>query len=197
YERGQGDVIWDKNLIPNELLDVLRRRPDCHVFNYLGTYFYRYNVTRKPFDDPRVRKALALAVNKQRIVDRIIRGGETVASTITPPGFAFYTAPEGLDYDPAQAKKLLEQAGFKDGKGFPVIQVLFNTSKTISQIAVEYQAMWKEELGLRVELRQTEWKVFLMAQSALDYDVCSGSWICDYSDPNTSLHLFMSNHGHH
>ena len=60
YEHGEADVVWDASLIPSELLDVLLKRPDFHTFNYLGTYFVRFNVTRKPFDDPRVRQALAM-----------------------------------------------------------------------------------------------------------------------------------------
>lgn len=195
YLRNQGDIIWDKNLVPNELLDVLRQRPDFHTFPYLGVYFYRYNVTRRPFDDVRVRKALALVINKQRIVDRIIRGGETVASHLTPPGLAFYSPPQGLGYDPSEARRLLAEAGFPGGRGFPIVQYLFNSSKTMSQIAVEDQVMWRDELGVRVELRQNEWKVFLAAQGALDFEISSSSWVGDYADPNTFLDLFMSNNG--
>ena len=76
YERGQVDIVWDKEIIPAELMDVLLQRPDFHSFPYLGTYFVRFNVTRKPFDDPRVRRALALAVDKERIVKKITKAGE-------------------------------------------------------------------------------------------------------------------------
>ncbi len=195
YESGAADIIWDKGLVPTELLDVLRRRPDCHNFDYLGTYFYRYNVTHKPFDDPRVRKALALAVDKRRLVERITRAGEKTASHLTPPGTANYTAPEGLGYDLALARKLLAEAGFPEGKGFPPFQYLYNSSKVHEQIAVELQQMWKETLGLKMELRQTEWKVYLAEQSKTNYHLCRSSWIGDYNDPNTFLDMFMSNNG--
>jgi oligopeptide transport system substrate-binding protein len=195
YETGQADIIWDKNLIPSELMDVLRRRPDCHTFDYLGSYFYRYNVTRKPFDDVRVRKALALAVDKRVIVEKITKGGEKAASHFTPKGMAHYDPPEGLGHDPTEARRLLVEAGFPGGRGFPRVQYLFNSSKTEVQIAVELQAMWQKELGLAVELRPTEWKVYLAAQTALDYDLSRSSWVGDYNDPNTFLDLWMSHNG--
>jgi len=195
YETGQADVIWDKNLIPNELMDVLRDRPDCHRFDYLGTYFYRYNVLRKPFDDARVRLALALAVDKQRLVDKLVKGGEKVASHFVPKGMASYEPPEGQGHDPERARKLLAEAGFPGGKGFPSFQYLFKTGKQDEQIGVELQAMWQKELGITMNLRQTEWKVYLAAQDALDYDVSRSSWIGDYNDPNTFLDMFMSNNG--
>jgi oligopeptide transport system substrate-binding protein len=194
YETGQADVIIDKNLIPGELMDVLSKRRDCHTFPYLGTYFYRYNITRKPFDDPRVRKALAMAVNKNLIVEKITKAGERPATNLTPPGTANYTAPQGIPYDLTAAKKLLAEAGYPDGKGFPAFEYLFNTSEQHKQIAVELQAMW-EQLGIHMELRQTEWKVYLAAQSTLDFQTTRSSWIGDYNDPNTFLDMFMSNNG--
>jgi oligopeptide transport system substrate-binding protein len=195
YETGQADIIWDKNLIPSHLLDVLRRRPDCHTYDYLGTFFYRYNVTRQPFSDVRVRKALALAVDKRRIVERITRGGEKVASHFTPDGLANYRPPEGLGYDPEMARRFLAEAGYPGGQGFPTFHYLFKTGKIDQQIGVELQAMWAKELGLRMELRQIEAKIFWAAQSALDYDLSRSSWIGDYADPNTFLDLFMSQNG--
>ncbi len=195
YESGQADIIWDKTLIPTELMDVLKDRPDCNRFDYLGSYFFRFNITRKPFDDVRVRKALALCVDKKRLVDKIMRSGERIASCLTPPGTANYQAPEGLGYDPALGRKLLAEAGYPGGKGFPAFHYLFNTAEQHKQIAVEMQQMWKQELGIHMELRQTEWKVYLAAQSTLDFDTTRSSWIGDYNDPNTFLDMFMSNNG--
>ena len=166
YEHGEADVVWDAQLIPSELLDVLLQRPDFHTFNYLGTYFVRFNVTRKPFDDARVRKALALAVDKKRIVEKITKG----------------------------------EAGYPGGKGFPPFQYLFNASagggsKIHEKVAVELQQMWRDGLGINMELRQTEWTAYLSAQSQLDYDLSRSSWIGDYDDANTFLGMFTSNDG--
>lgn len=195
YLRGQADIVWDKNLIPTELIDVLMDRPDFHTYDYLGTYFMRFNLTRKPFDDVRVRKALALTIDKRRIVEKIMKAGEKTASHLTPPGTAGYEAPEGLGYDPEQARRLLAEAGFPGGRGFPVFNYMFNTAEMHKQVAVELQQMWKQELGISMELRQVEWKVYLAAQSQLDYDTTRSSWIGDYNDPNTFLDMFMSNNG--
>ena len=195
YLNGGADIIWDKGLVPSELMDVLRQRPDCHTYDYLGTYFLRYNVGKKPFDDPRVRKALALAVDKQRLTDKITRGGEKPASHLTPKGLKGYVPPEGPGYDPAAARKLLAEAGFPDGKTFPPFEYMFNTGRQNEQIAVELQAMWKKELGLNVSLRQVEWKVYLSDQSKTNYDMSRSSWVGDYKDPNTFLDMFMSNNG--
>jgi oligopeptide transport system substrate-binding protein len=200
YERGQADIAWDKELVPQQLLDVLLPRPDFHTFNYLGTYFIRFNVTRKPFDDPRVRQALALAVDKDRIVKKITRGGERPASHLVPLGTADYTSPEGLRYNPAQARKLLAEAGYPGGRGFRRFEYLFSApasggGKIHEQIAIELQQMWRDELGLEMELRQMEAKIFWSAQARLDFDLSRSSWIGDYDDANTFLSLFTSNDG--
>ena len=195
YLRGQADIVWDKNLIPTELVDKLIARPDFHTYDYLGTYFVRFNLTKKPFDDVRVRKALAMAIDKKRFVEKIMRAGEKVATNLTPPGTAGYEAPQGLGYDPEQARKLLAEAGFPDGKGFRTFDYVYNTAEMHKQVAIELQQMWKKELGINMELRQVEWKVFLSAQSQLDFDTSRSSWIGDYNDPNTFLDMFMSNNG--
>jgi oligopeptide transport system substrate-binding protein len=195
YETRQADIIWDKNLVPVELMDVLRQRHDCHTFDYLGTYFMRFNVEKKPFNDVRVRKALALVIDKRRIVERLTRAGEKPASCLTPPGTANYEAPEGLGHDPELGRKLLAEAGYPGGRGFPSFNYLYNTAKQHEQIAVELQQMWKKELGITMEVRQVEWKMYLSDQSKLNYDTSRSSWIGDYNDPNTFLDMFMSNNG--
>jgi len=200
YENGQVDVVWDKELVPVELLDVLLQRPDFHTFNYLATYFVRFNVTRKPFDDPRVRRALALAVDKERIVKKITRAGEPPASHLVPDGTANYVPPVGLGYDPELAKKLLAEAGYPGGRGFPRFDYIFNapaggSAKIHEEVAIELQQMWHDTLGIDMELRQLEWKVYLSVQNQLDYNLSRSSWVGDYNDANTFLGLFTSNDG--
>jgi oligopeptide transport system substrate-binding protein len=199
YETGQADMIWDRDLLPNELLDELSMRPDYHSFHALGTFFIRFNVTRPPFNDARVRKALALAIDKQRLVDKILRGGEPVASHLVPDGTAHYKAAIGLGHDPAEGRRLLAEAGYPGGKGFPAFSYLFDAASgggMINQkVAVELQQMWQQELGIRVELKQMEKRVYLVSQNHLDYDLSRSTWIGDYDDPNTFLDLFRGDNG--
>jgi oligopeptide transport system substrate-binding protein len=199
YETGGTDIVWDKELIPAELLEELQKRPDFHTFDYLGSYFVRFNVTRKPFDDARVRRAFALSVDKERILRKIVKTGGKIASALTPSGIRNYTPPEGLGYNPAFAKKLLAEAGYPDGANFPTVTYMFNYAAGAvgihEKIAVEMQQMWREELGVRVDLRRVESKIFYGAQSALDYDFSRSSWIGDYNDPTTFLDLFRSANG--
>lgn len=200
YQSGQVDVVWDKNLVPVELLDVLLKRPDFHTFNFLATYFIRLNVTRKPFNDPRVRQALALAVDKQRIVKKITRAGEQTTSHLVPDGTANYIPTTGLDYNPELAKKLLAEAGYPRGKGFPRFNYVFDaaaggSSQLHENVAIELQQMWRDTLGIEMELRQMEWKTYLGAQAHLDYDTTRSSWVGDYNDPQTFLGMFTSEDG--
>jgi oligopeptide transport system substrate-binding protein len=196
FERGQVDVVWDKSMIPAELLDVLLTRPDFHSFNYLGTYFIRFNVTHKPFDDPRVRQALALAIDKERIVEKITKAGEHITSHLVPDGTQNYTSPDGLGYNVDQARKLLAEAGYPGGKGFPHFEYLYDTTAKIHEnIAIELQQMWQDALGIHMDLRQVETQVFWGTQSRLDYDISRSSWIGDYNDANTFLGMFVTGDG--
>jgi oligopeptide transport system substrate-binding protein len=180
-----------------ELLDVLMQKPDFHHFDYLGTYFYRFNVTKKPLSDPRVRRAFALATDKQRLIHKLTHGGEKPAFHFVPDGVANYESPEAPHYDPEKARALLAEAGFPTGKGFPRIQYAFFSgaaggAKLQGKLGVELQQMWRETLGIEIELRQIERKVFLNAQSRLDYDMSASSWIGDYNDANTFLDMYTS-----
>jgi len=199
YETGAADVVWDKDLVPAELMDVLVKRPDFHSFTYLGTYFYRFNVTKPPFNDARVRRAFALATDKPKLISKLTRGAEVPARNFVPGGVANYTPPEGLTYDPAAARKLLAEAGFPGGKGFPRMTYTFFSAsggaKLHGKVAIELQQMWRDALGIEIELRQIERKVFYSAQSKLDYEISTSSWIGDYNDANTFLDLFLSTSG--
>jgi oligopeptide transport system substrate-binding protein len=200
YETGVADVVWDKDLVPDELLDVLLRRPDFHTNEYLGTFFYRFNVTRKPLDDPRVRQAFAMATDRVRLVRKLMHAGEKPAFHYVPDGVAHYHSPEGLPFAPARARQLFAEAGFPEGKGFPHFAYSFYTAaggggKIQLKLAVELQQMWREQLGVEVELRQIERKIFFGAQSRRDFDLSASSWIGDYNDANTFLDMFESESG--
>lgn len=195
FYSGKADLIMDKGLIPSLMIEHLRKKDYFHTNPFLATYFYRFNVTRKPFNNPKVRKAFALSIDKQRLVDKITRAGEPIAHTLTPPGVLHYTPPEGLTQNNALAQKLLAEAGYPKGKGFPAVSILYNSSELNQQIAVEIQAMWKEILGVQVNLQNQEWKVYLGSLDQLDFDIARSSWVGDYNDANTFLDCFVTGRG--
>ena len=193
------DVILDKPLIPAELLPEMAKRPDYHTFPMLGSYFVRLNVTRPALADPRVRRALALTVDKRRLVHRLASACEP-ADHIVPTATTNYLRGPGQTLDPEQARRLMTEAGFPGGKGFPKLVYLCDSSggggaRLHERVAVELQAAWRQELGIEVEIRQVEKQVYLAAQRKLDYDLSRSSWIGDYNDPDTFLNLFTSVNG--
>lgn len=196
YLTGVIDYLIDQNMIPVDLGDALMLRPDFHQFDYLGTYFLRFNCTRKPFDDVRVRKAISLVIDRDRIVTRITRKGENPTGALVPAGTRGYEPPAGLGRDVELARRLLAEAGYPEGRGFPVFEYAFNVGTKIhEQVAIELQSALREHLGLRMELRPLEWKTYLMEMSKLNFDMIRGSWIGDYTDPNTFLDMFLSDSG--
>lgn len=164
---------------------------------WIGSYFYRVNTTRKPFDDVRVRRALAMAVDRDAITTHILKGGETSARTLTPPNLNGYTAEASIPFDPARAKVLLADAGYPNGKGFPSFSILYNTAEKHKIIAVAIQQMWKEHLGVDVRLENQDWKVYLASTSNqnMDYDVHRAGWIGDFVDAINFIELFTSDNG--
>jgi oligopeptide transport system substrate-binding protein len=193
---GKTDLIQDTRSIPSALVQDIKNEPYFHSNPFGATSFVRFNVKRKPFDDVRVRKALALALDKEDIVTKITRCGEKVADTLVPPGNAGYTPPQGLSYNVAAARQLLAEAGYPDGKGFPDVKLLYAKRGSGEQVAAEMQALWKRDLGITsIGLRAQEWKVYLNTQDLLDFDLDLGAWIGDYNDPQTFIDMFVTNGG--
>jgi oligopeptide transport system substrate-binding protein len=197
YATGLSDLMMDKGLAPTSLMDQLRVRPDFHAAPFLGNYFVRFNVTRKPFDDMRVRLAFALVVDKALVCEKITRAGERPATSLTPPGTGgSYVAPPGLPRDAERARQLLAEAGFPQGRGFPLFSYLYKGDSDMDRdIAVELQGMFARELGVKMLLQPQEWTVYLNSQSNLDYDLCRSSWVGDYNDPYTFLGMFITGDG--
>ena len=189
-----GGLDW-LNSLPATLIPQLKKHPDYHKAPYLGTYFYRFNCTRKPFDDPRVRKAFDLALDKVKLCWFVLHGEYGPATSFVPPMLPPYESPEGLAYDPKRAAELLAEAGYPGGRGFPRVTLIYNTSKRHEDIAVVAQEMWREALGVDINLVNQEWKVYLQTTNRLDYDIARAAWIGDYMDPNTFLDMFVTNGG--
>lgn len=191
----KGQVDWIVKP-PSSLLPELRKRDDYRASTALIVYFYRLNTARKPLDDVRVRRALNLAMDKQAICDHVTKAGERPATHLVPPGMLGYTSPQGGAYNVDEARRLLAEAGYPGGEGFPRLQLLFNTSDAHRDIAEVIQQQWKTNLGIDIELRNLEWGVYLDSVSKIDFDIARAGWVPDYSDPNTFLDMFVTGGAH-
>lgn len=191
-----GRLHLTSTVSPDRIAVFRRERSDeLRTDPYLGLYFFRINVTRPPFNDPRVREALNLAVDRRLIVERVAQGGQAPASGIVPPGMQNYPASEQVQFNPDRARQLLTQAGFPGGRGFPRKEILINTSEAHRKIAEAIQAMWRQHLGIDVGIYNQEWKVYLDSQSALNFDLSRSGWIADYAYPMTFLEIFTTGNG--
>ncbi len=189
-----GKIHWLADLPPARLEEA-RLRPDFYIAPYLGTYFYRFNVKRAPCDDARVRKALSLAVDRRLITEHVLKGMGQPATWFCPPVSGYEPVP-GLTPNREEARKLLAQAGYgPGGKALPEIEILYNTSESHKAVAEALAQQWSEALGLRVSLRNTEWKIYLSDMDTLNYQVCRAGWIGDYNDPNTFFDMWVTGGG--
>ena len=167
-----------------------------HFEPYLGTYYYRFNLEKPPFDDVRVRKALSLSVNRDLLVEKVLKGGQLPAYCFTPPNTGGFTAKEGYGYNPRKAKQLLDSYLKEKGMDeLPPFELSYNTSEGHKKVAEALQAMWKKALGIEIQLLNMEWKVFLSTISNGDYSIARAGWIGDYVDANTFLHLWRTGDG--
>lgn len=191
-----GELHVTSMVTPNKFDVYQRENPEIlQNADYLGTYYFRLNTTRPPFDDARVRKAFALALDREDLVRNVVRMGRKPASHFTPPDTAGYTCAHTVGYDVAEARRLLAEAGYPDGAGFPDVTLLYNTSESHKEIAETAQAMWSQALGVDVTLRNQEWKVYLESMTQLDYDIARSAWVGDFVDPITFLECFTTDNG--
>lgn len=182
--------------VPTSKIDDAKRRPEYFVTPYLGSYFYRFNVTRPHLKDKRVRQALSLAVNRETITRDVLRAGQVPATWFCPPiELAGYEPPKGWAYDPDRARRLLAEAGYAGGEGFPKLTLFYNTQEDHKRVAERVAQMWRETLRINVVLQNAEWKVYLKQVELLDYDIARAGWIADYSDPMTFLDMWLEDGG--
>ena len=158
----------------------------------LAIYYYLLNTTRPPLDDIRVRLALALSIDRQRLVSTILQNAEAPSYTLTPPGMPNYEPPGILKHDEQRARMLLADAGYPDGRGWPGLELLYNTSENHRKVAVAVQQMWKHNLGIEVTLKNQEWKVYLDSMDVMDFEVARAGWVGTV-DPASILRTFTSN----
>jgi len=167
---------------------LLRKDP------WLAVYYYLFNTTKPPLDDVRVRRALAMAVDRRAIVENITLGGQPPAHNFTP-AMAGFSPKAKLAENTAEAQRLLAEAGYPGGEGFPKLEILYNTSEFHRPIAEAIQQMWRERLGVEITLRNTSWKAYLAERKEKSFDIARAGWIADFADPVTFLSILTSDSG--
>ena len=205
YNSGEAVLIKD---VPTDEIPSLTKAEDggdFYVDTILGTYYVSLNLKRDAFQDVKVRKALNLAIDRDYVANTIMQGTYTTADSIVGPGIVdengyFHdngNAPYiSADYEAnlAEAKKLLEEAGYPNGEGFPTIEYSCNDAGYHVPLAEYLQQAWGD-LGITLTINKMEWSSFTPARRAGEYDVARNGWVMDYNDPSNMLDLFCSGNG--
>ena len=159
---------------------------------FLQTFFIAFNTKRAPFGDVRVRRAFALAIDRDALTRAALGGIYPAAFAATPPNTGGYTARARAEYNVAEARSLLAAAGHAGGAGLPPLSLKVRSNEWQPVVAEALQAMWQQALGVRVEVQPAEQKTWLEDQHTLNYTLSIYSWVADYSDPLTFLNLWTS-----
>lgn len=205
YNSGEAQLIKD---VPTDEIPSLTKAEDggdFYVDTILGTYYVSLNLQRDAFKDAKVRKALSLAIDRDYVANTIMQGTYTTADSIVGPGIvdeSGYFHDNGnapyisADYEAnlAEAKKLLEEAGYPNGEGYPTIEYSTNDSGYHVPLAEYLQQAWGD-LGITLTINKMEWSSFTPARRAGEYDVARNGWVMDYNDPSNMLDLFCSGNG--
>lgn len=206
----QNDEISFCYTIPIEEIASWKDKPDYQNLADLSTNFVSFNCQKKPFDDVRVRKALSLAIDRNYIVDKITKKAQTPAGAFVPIGLQdvdstktfrdvggdyISVKPEDYEKNVAEAKKLLAEAGYPDGKGFPTIEYATNPASMNNATAEALQNMWKTALGVNATISQQEWSVFIDSRNKGNYQLARDGFGVDFNDAVSMLDLFVTGGG--
>ena len=188
-----GEVDWIETVPPESLRILLKQDPPVREINpqpYMSTYFYLINTTRKPLDDVRVRRALSLALDREEICEKVMAAGEVPAYALVPPGMEGFNNQRCSPRDVEQAQQLLAEAGYPGGRGFPRMDILYNTDESHQTVAELIRSQWQRALGIQVKTRNEEWASYNSSQRQMSYNICRRGWVGDYLDPYTFLSLY-------
>ena len=205
YNSGEAQLIKD---VPTDEIPSLTKAEDggdFYVDTILGTYYVSLNLKRDAFKDAKVRRALSLAIDRDYVANTIMQGTYSTADSIVGPGIVdengyFHdngNAPYiSADYEAnlAEAKKLLADAGYPNGEGYPTIEYSTNDAGYHVPLAEYLQQAWSD-LGITLTISKMEWSSFTAARRAGEYDVARNGWVMDYNDPSNMLDLFCSGNG--
>jgi oligopeptide transport system substrate-binding protein len=194
YENNELDFIETSTSMPSFDVRRLRKSPDCHTSILHRINYFGFNVTKPPFNNPKVRQAFAYALDRS-YYPRLMQSGQKPILSWISPGLLGYNPKVGLPFNLKKARQLLAEAGYPNGRGFPAVHLTFQTQYDIQKEAEIAQALWKKNLNVDVRLDNMEWKVLL---SKLDEDppqIFRLGWFVDYPDADSFMNVFLSDSG--
>lgn len=206
YTSGEVDMIKD---VPTEEIPSLQGNEEFHVDPIIGTYYVSLNLQKEYFQDARVRKALSLAIDRNYVANTLMQGTYSPASAIVGPGWldtdgsSFaenanggtpYIDNDNFDANLEEAKKLLEEAGYPNGEGFPQIEYTTNDAGYHKVVAEYLQQAWAA-IGIDLKVNIVEWASFTPMRRNGEFDVARNGWVGDYTDPSNILELFCTTNG--
>lgn len=192
YENNELDFVDNRSFATPDV-ERYRKSPEYKNFPLLRAYYLAFNVSKKPFDDVRIRKAFAQSVDR-RVFPKILRRGERPTASWIPPALGG-DPDSGMRFNPEEARRLLAEAGFPGGKGFPETKILYPNREDVRLVVEATQDEIKRNLGVHVELVNQEWKVYLATTRKDPPQMFRESWGADFPDPETFMNLFTSYNG--
>lgn len=189
FDVGELDTVYQ---LPGIRVPAMSKRPDFMAFPTNAVYYYEFNTKKPPFNNPKLRQAVAMAMDRNAITKFIMQGGEKPSGHMVPDGMPGYKSVGDIPFDVARAKKLLVEAGYPTPDKVPPIEIVYNTDLNHKRLAEAVQQMLKQNLGITVALRNMEWKSYLKARTAGDFQIARAGWVGDYLDPYTFLEIFKT-----
>ena len=194
-----GELDWagsPTSALPTDAIPALKESGKMTTQPIAGTYFYRFNTEKAPFNNAKIRKAFAYAIDRQGLIDNILQAGQLPATGYIPMSMALNKDGYFKDKDLEAAKKMLEEGMQEAGiSKFPAITLSYNTSEGHKKIAEAIQDQWKKNLGVDVKLENKEWKVYLDDVHQGKYQVARAGWLGDFNDPINFLEMFKDKDG--
>jgi oligopeptide transport system substrate-binding protein len=185
YKSGRSDWVCNPPAVSD---------PNFQIATQLGSYFYYVNLNNPVLKDVRIRKALSMSFDRQDLINKVTGGGPAPAFALAPP-IGNYMPAEGTGFDIAAAKQLLADAGYPGGKGFPSLEILYNTLDDHRRVAEYLRQAWKNNLGIDVTLQDLEWSAFLDARRSDRMQLGRAGWAADYPDAQNFLDLMITGSG--
>lgn len=194
-----GELDWagePLGVLPTDAIKPLKDENKLHIQTIAGTYWYKFNTEKVPFNNVKIRKAFAYAINRQAIIDNITQTGEQPAMGAVPPSMALKADGYFKDNDVETAKQLLKEGMAELGiDKLPEITISYNTQEGHKKIAEAIQDQWKKALGVEVKLTNKEWAVHIEDMHAGNYQIGRMGWLGDFNDPINFLELFRDKYG--